>query len=107
VLVLLNSAAALSQEEDVMARVLHCATLDDSSNRLDCYDSLATTLASPGEAKTPDQWTVAVGRDPIDDTTTVVLGLTGTEHQAELLLRCKQKKPEVLLTLRGRIVGAS
>ena len=106
-LLLLNSAAALSQEEDVKARVLHCATLDDSSNRLDCYDLLARTLASPGEARTPDQWTVEVGKDPIDDTTTVVLGLTGAEHQAELLLRCKQKKPEVLLTLRGRIVGAS
>ena len=104
-LILLSPVGALSQEQKL--KILRCATVDDSSNRLDCYDSLAKTLASPGESRTPDQWTVEVGKDPIDDTTTVVLGLAGTEHQAELLLRCRQKKPDVLLSLRGRVVGAT
>jgi type VI secretion system protein VasI len=106
-LLLLSPAAALAQENELKAGVLRCATVDDSLSRLDCYDSLATRLSSPAEARSPGEWSVGVGKDPIDDTTTVVLGLPGAEYRAELLLRCKQKKPEVLLSLRGQIVGAN
>ena len=100
----LTPAAAFSQEQDLKKAVLHCATADGSSNRLDCYDSLADSLAEGRQPRSPDQWTVKVGKDPLDDTTVVALGLLGTNYQAELVLRCRQAKPEVLLNLRGQLV---
>ncbi len=106
VLLLLSPATALAQSDELKASILRCATVDDSMSRLDCYDSLATKLSNPTE-RLPGEWSVEIGRDPIDDSTTVVLALPGAEYRGELLLRCKQKKPEVLLRLRGQVVGAN
>jgi hypothetical protein len=59
------------------------------------------------ESRKPDQWTVDVFKNPIDDTTTIGLSLMGLENRAQLVLRCRQKRLDVLLSWRGRFLGAT
>jgi len=118
-LVLLRPLGALCQEQELKQAIAQCAAVDEGLERLACFDSLAQGLAprpvapapvldpkSP-QSRTPDQWKVDVVKDPIDDSTTVALSLIGSEKEAELMLRCKQRKPAVLLSWRGRFIGAS
>jgi hypothetical protein len=50
---------------------------------------------------------VTVTRDPIDDSTTVGLALLGADLEAELMLMCRRQKLDVLLSWRGRYLGAT
>jgi type VI secretion system protein VasI len=99
--------AGVSQDLDVKKAVLQCSTVDGSGSRLDCYDALAASLAQPGTLPGPGQWTVKVGKNPLDDSTVVALSLVGAEYKADLMLGCRNARPEVYLTLRGQVVGAN
>jgi hypothetical protein len=112
-LVLLGPAGALCQEQELTQAITQCADIDDISDRLDCYDSLRGVAQSKGprranaesvvvESSTPGQWVTEVVKDPIDDTTTVSLSLVGNDLQPRLVLRCRQRKLDVLLSWRGR-----
>jgi type VI secretion system protein VasI len=96
-----------SQDQDLKKAVLNCASIDGSISRLDCYDAMAGSLAERPQPAVPGQWAVKVGKSPLDDSTVVALSLVGTDSRAELTLRCRQAKLEVLLSLRGQIIGAT
>ena len=119
VLLLLMAVGAPCQEQELKQAIAQCKGVDEGLERLACFDSLAQGLepkrvqSTPGSdpqslpSQPPGQWEVEVVKDPIDDSTTVGLRLVGSEKEAELMLRCKHKKPAVLLSWRGRFIGAN
>jgi hypothetical protein len=118
-IVILRPGAVFCQDQELKKAIAQCAAIDDINDRLACFDSLARAVAKldapklsvsdpiPPEQPTPGVWQVLVEKNPLDDTTSVALGLMGNELKAQLVLRCRQKKLDVLLSWRGRFIGAT
>jgi hypothetical protein len=118
-LLFLSPVAALCQEQELKRALAECAAIEEHLERLACFDSLAQGLAPRPAPPTPalgpesvqpqasDEWRLEVVRNPIDDSTTIGLSLIGTQKEAELMLRCRQRKAAVLLSWHGRFIGAS
>jgi hypothetical protein len=90
-LAVLGPVAASGQERELKEAIAQCAAIDEITDRLTCFDSLAHAVAqmskpkpvasapSVVDSRTPGRWEVQVTKDPIDDTTTVGLGVLGAE----------------------------
>lgn len=115
----LSALAARPQERELKEALAQCAAVFEISDRLECFDSLArgveqlpaarVSASAPGalQSRTAGEWTVDLAKDPITDTAKVTLSLIGNEHEAELVLRCRQNKPDAALSWRGRFLGAT
>jgi type VI secretion system protein VasI len=118
-MLIFSPGTVLCQDEELKKAIAQCAAIDDINDRLGCFDSLAKAVAKlaapglavsdavPSDQPTPGQWQVLVDKDPLDDSTSVALGLLGNELKAQLVVRCRQKKLDVLLSWRGRFMGAT
>ncbi len=105
------------QEEELNRALANCAAYPDAGDRLACFDSLARGAAQksakpPAAEATPAEpptrpWELVAMKDPIDDTTTVSMGSFGQQHQSQVVVRCRQRKLEVLLSWQRRFIGAT
>ncbi len=104
------------QDPELRKAIANCAAYDDTADRLSCFDALAHTVA-PAAAKAPAQpasaepstgrWELVSMKNPLDDTTTVSIGSWSEQLQAQMVLRCRERKLDVLLSWRGRFIGAT
>ncbi len=118
-LLLFSPVATFCQERELKKAIAECSAVDDVTDRLECFDSLARSVAKVAapdlavseqgsiDTPTPGQWQVHVAKDPLNDTTIVGLSLLGNDLKAQLVMRCMQKKVDVLLSWRGRFMGAT
>jgi Type VI secretion system VasI, EvfG, VC_A0118 len=79
-----------------------CLQIQDDADRLKCYDRVAIGAGannnSPGAAPA---WEVTDQRSPLDDSPLVNATMPSADGRASLLLRCKDRKTDVAVAIRG------
>ncbi len=86
-----------------------CRQLKDEAERLKCYDRLDTSASNAprGQRESkPDGetgWIVNDEKSPLDDSPLVSAALTSGDSKATLLMRCKDRKTEAAVSIRGFI----
>lgn len=104
-------AAAFATSADNKADVARCASITGPTERLACYDALATKLgvsggkavSIPPPSKGTGKWRSRVETSPIDDSKNVYLSLDSNDTISAMLgsarptiiARCKENKTEV------------
>ena len=86
-----------------------CRQLKDDGERLKCYDGI--DIASPNPAGSQAQrqqgsgpaWLVTDEKSPLDDSPLVSAALQSTVGKSHLLMRCKDRKTELAVSIRGFI----
>lgn len=89
--------------------IAQCAVLDGDLQRLECYDQIARTNGLMGEQSQPvpksniGKWDVRSTVNPVDDSKTVILGLTADTGQSRwgksvsLVIRCQSNSTELYI----------
>jgi hypothetical protein len=86
-----------------------CRQIKDDGKRLKCYDRLDRSSSNPQERSAPRQgggdtgWIVTDEKSPLDDSPLVSAALASTDDRSHLLLRCKDRKTEVAVSMTGFI----
>jgi Type VI secretion system VasI, EvfG, VC_A0118 len=86
-----------------------CRQIKDDAERLKCYDGLDTSSSNatgrPAESQqgAGAAWVVNDEKSPLDDSPLVSAALPSSDGKAHLLMRCKDRKTEVAVTIRGFI----
>jgi hypothetical protein len=79
-----------------------CLQIQTDADRLKCYDRVATGAGTqnsgPGAAPA---WEVTDQRSPLDDSPLVDATMPSADGRASLLLRCKDRKTDVAVGIRG------
>jgi hypothetical protein len=96
--------AAAAQAQDAP-----CRQIKDDGKRLKCYDRL--DRSSPNARERPAQgrpggdtgWIITDEKSPLDDSPLVSAALASTDERSHLLLRCKDRKTEVAVSMTGFI----
>src|SRR5512133_2541957 len=86
-----------------------CRQIKDDGKRLKCYDRL--DRSSPNAQERPRQsrpggdtaWTITDEKSPLDDSPMVSAALSSSDDRAHLLMRCKDRKTEVAVSMTGFI----
>lgn len=93
--------------EDLNQRLAECAEIEDSADRLDCFDGLAGLNRDSLDTKQPNEtaggWSQRIRTSPIDDGEVVLLSLAadqevGVGHRRSrpsLFIRCRGGKTDV------------
>ena len=98
--------AAGAQAQDALRS---CRQIRDDGERLKCYDRLDTSSSSrtgrPAESKpgAGTGWIVNDEKSPLDDSPLVSAALESSDGKAHLLMRCKDRKTELAISIRGFI----
>ncbi len=98
--------AAGAQAQDTLKS---CRQIKDDGERLKCYDGLDTSSANaagrPAESKpgAGTAWVVNDEKSPLDDSPLVSAALPSSDGKAHLLMRCKDRKTELAVSIRGFI----
>src|SRR4029450_12079541 len=98
--------AARAQAQDTFKS---CRQIKDDGERLKCYDGLDTSSANaagrPAESKpgAGTAWGVNDEKSPLDDSPLVSAALPSSDGKAHLLMRCKDRKTELAVSIRGFI----
>ena len=100
---LLLAAGAHAQEA-----VKLCRQVKDDGERLKCYDGIDVSAANPAGARGDSKqagapWLVTDEKSPLDDSPLVSAALTSSDGRSHLLMRCKDRKTEVAISIRGFI----
>src|ERR1700730_13488851 len=86
-----------------------CRQIKDDGERLKCYDRLDTSSSSrtgrPAESQpgAGTGWIVNDEKSPLDDSPLVSAALEASDGKATLLMRCKDRKTELAISIRGFI----
>src|SRR5262245_25171238 len=86
-----------------------CRQIKDDGKRLKCYDRLDRSSSSARETPRPSRpggdtgWIVTDEKSPLDDSPLVSAALPSSDKRAHLLLRCKDRKTEVAVSMTGFI----
>ena len=99
------SASVATAQEDLKRQLRNCASIDGQIRRLDCYDAVVAEMTDSGTPRKADEWEVQSKSSPMDDSTTVVLGLRGLERRVDLVVGCREKALYVLVAPRGEILS--
>ena len=86
-----------------------CRQIKDDGKRLKCYDRL--DRSSPNAQERSAQrgsggdtgWIITDEKSPLDDSPLVSAALASTDDRSHLLLRCKDRKTEVAVSMTGFI----
>ena len=97
--------AAGAQAQDALKS---CRQIKDDGERLKCYDGLDTSANAtgrPAESKpgAGAAWVVNDEKSPLDDSPLVSAALPSSDGKAHLLMRCKDRKTELAVSIRGFI----
>src|SRR5262249_1598996 len=86
-----------------------CRQIKDDGNRLQCYDTLEPPAANPAEMTGQSRpggdtaWVVTDERSPLDDSPLVSAALPSSDNRSHLLMRCKDRRTEVAVSMTGFI----
>jgi hypothetical protein len=94
-----------------------CRQIKDDGERLKCYDGIDVSASNPAsppaeskQAGPPAEskqagapWLIADEKSPLDDSPQVSAALTSSDSRSHLLMRCKDRKTEVAVSIRGFI----
>ena len=85
-----------------------CRAIKDGADRLKCYDRLEISSPNPTGTQAESQpsaaaWEVSDEKSPLDDSPLVSAMLRSSDDRAQLLMRCKERKTEVAVLIRGFI----
>lgn len=89
-----------------------CASIEDSGDRLRCYDDAASRADAP---KADSSWVVKVDTSKLDDTNTVLLRTTSTEQfpgrfgqfeYGNLIIRCMENTTSVFAIWGGHFMSS-
>jgi hypothetical protein len=82
--------------------------MKDDGERLKCYDAIEPSASTPAgapadsrQAGTP--WLITDEKSPLDDSPLVSAALASSDGRSHLLLRCKDRKTEAAVSIRGFI----
>jgi hypothetical protein len=98
--------AAPAQAQDALSP---CRQIKDDGKRLKCYDRLDRSSSNarerPGQTRPGGgtAWIVTDEKSPLDDTPLVSAALASSDDRSHLLLRCKDRKTEVAVSMTGFI----
>jgi hypothetical protein len=96
--------AAGAQAQEALKR---CHQIKDDVERLKCYDGLdtsssnATGKQAESKERADGTWEVRDEKSPLDDSPLVSASLPSSDGKAYLLMRCKDRKTEVAVTIWG------
>lgn len=90
-----------------------CRQIKDDGERLKCYDGIDASASNPAGAQADNKqggakeggaaWLITDEKSPLDDSPLVSAALTSTDSRSHLLMRCKDRKTEVAVSIRGFI----
>ena len=97
--------AAGAQAQDALKS---CRQIRDDGERLKCYDGIDASASNPAGAQADNKqggaaWLITDEKSPLDDSPLVSAALTSTDSRSHLLMRCKDRKTEVAVSIRGFI----
>jgi type VI secretion system protein VasI len=104
-------ALAETKKEANDLRIAGCARIENSVNRLACFDDLSKTvppITLPTADQLKSQWEVSSERSKINDRTNVFISLKSTNQipdrfrsitNAEIVIACNEGKTDIYLTL--------
>jgi len=83
-----------------------CRQISDDAARLKCYDALAAGGSEAGTQagkSTVGGWEITTEKSAIDDSPVVSAALRTDDGKAQLMMRCRDRKTEVAVLIRGFI----
>jgi hypothetical protein len=86
-----------------------CRQIKDDGKRLKCYDRLDRSSSNvrerPGQSRpgVDTGWIINAEKSPLDDSPLVSAALPSSDDRAHLLMRCKDRKTEVAVSMTGFI----
>jgi len=86
-----------------------CRQIKDDDKRLKCYDRLDRSSSNAQERSAQRRpggdtgWIITDEKSPLDDSPLVSAALASTDDRSHLLLRCKDRKTEVAVSMTGFI----
>ena len=86
-----------------------CRQIKDDGKRLKCYDRLDRSSSNAQERSAQRRpggdtgWIVTDEKSPLDDSPLVSAALASTDDRSHLLLRCKDRRTEVAVSMTGFI----
>src|SRR5215470_3580087 len=84
------------------ATLKDCLQIQNDADRLKCYDRIAAGAgAGNGSPNGGPAWEVTDQRSPLDDSPLVNATMPAADGRASLLLRCKDRKTDVAVGIRG------
>ena len=100
---LLFAAGAHAQEA-----VKLCRQIKDDGERLKCYDGIDVSASNPARPQADSKqagapWLITDEKSPLDDSPLVSAALASSDGRSHLLMRCKDRKTEVAVSIRGFI----
>jgi hypothetical protein len=85
-----------------------CRQVKDDGERLKCYDGIDVSATNPAgppaeskQAGAP--WLITDEKSPLDDSPLVSAALASSDGRSHLLMRCKDRKTEAAISIRGFI----
>ena len=91
---------ALASGAQAQGSLSQCRQINDDAARLKCYDALTASAAGP----TADgAWEVTEDKSPITDAPIVSATLRTSDGKSQLTLRCRERKTEAAVLIRGFI----
>jgi type VI secretion system protein VasI len=79
-----------------------CRQISNDADRLKCYDRIGTAAAESGADSGP-VWEVTEGKSPVDDSPQFSATLRSADGKAQLMMRCRERKTEVAVSIAGFI----
>jgi len=85
-----------------------CRQVKDDGERLKCYDGIDVSASNPAAPPADSKqagapWLITDEKSPLDDSPLVSAALTSSDGRSHLLMRCKDRKTEVAVSIRGFI----
>jgi hypothetical protein len=76
-----------------------CRVVKEDAERLKCYDGIAALAGAtkPDAPEPPSVWLIDEKKSPLDDSPVVSAGLSATDGQGMMILRCKERSSDVVV----------
>lgn len=108
-LIIVCAAVVFAASAHAQDALRACRAIKDDGERLKCYDRLDTSSSNmpgrPGESRPTGEpaWIVTDEKSPLDDSPLVSAALASSDGKSHLLMRCKDRKTQVAVSIRGFI----